>query len=92
MIDAIVNIAKFDKSDTEKETYESIEQFKLPEDKNDGDIILPYDLNEKEMIDPSVVAMFKRSRHNILGPFIISQSYYELQKKPSELRVIFITS
>ena len=38
-------------------------------------------LNQKEMEDPRVQAMFKRSRHNNLSIFIISQDYYELPKK-----------
>ena len=33
------------------------------------------------MNDPRVQAMFKRSRHNNLSIFIISQIYYELPKK-----------
>ena len=33
------------------------------------------------MDDPRVQAMFKRSRHNNLSFFIISQDYYELSKK-----------
>ena len=33
------------------------------------------------MDDPRVQAMFKRSRHNNLSIFIISQDYYELSKK-----------
>ena len=33
------------------------------------------------MDDPRVQAMFKRSRHNHLSTFIISQDYYELSKK-----------
>ena len=33
------------------------------------------------MKDPRVQAMFKRSRHNDLSIFIISQDYYELPKK-----------
>ena len=33
------------------------------------------------MNDPRVQAMFKRSRHNNLSIFIISQDYYELPKK-----------
>ena len=34
-----------------------------------------------QMNDPRVQAMFKRSRHNKLSIFIISQDYYELPKK-----------
>ena len=37
--------------------------------------------NEKEMNDPRVQALFKRSRHDHLSIFIISQDYYELPKK-----------
>ena len=39
------------------------------------------DLNEKEMIDPRVQVLFKRSRHNNLSMFIFSQDCYELPKK-----------
>ena len=54
---------------------------KYPQEfKSDGIIILD-DLNEREMIDLRVQAMFKRSRHNNLSIFFISQEYYELPKK-----------
>ena len=33
------------------------------------------------MNDRRVQAMFKRSRHNILSIFVISQDFYELPKK-----------
>ena len=33
------------------------------------------------MIDPTVQAMFKQSRHNNLPIFIIGQGYYELPKR-----------
>ena len=33
------------------------------------------------MNDPRVQAMFKRSRHNNLSIFLISQDYYELPKR-----------
>ena len=33
------------------------------------------------MNDPRVQAMFRRSRHNILSIFLISQDYYELPKR-----------
>ena len=38
-------------------------------------------LNEKEMNDPRVRAMFTRSRHSILSIFIISQDCYQIPKK-----------
>ena len=42
------------------------------------------------MNDPRVQAMIKRSRHNNLSIFIISQDYYELPNKLSELMEISI--
>ena len=81
VIDEIVNNKDFEKSDTEVEAYESIEELKYPQEKDDGGIIILDDLIEKEMNDPRVQAMFKRSRHNNLSIFIISQDYYELPKR-----------
>ena len=80
VIEEIVNNNDFEKSDTEIETYESIE-LKFPQEYDDGGIIILDDLNEKEMNDPRVQAMFKRSRQNNLSIFIISQDYYELPKR-----------
>ena len=79
--DEIVHNKNFEKSDTEIETYESIEELKIPQKYDDGGIIILDDLNEKEMNDPRVQAMFKRSRHNNLSILIISQGYYELPKR-----------
>ena len=62
------------------ETYESIEKLNFSENYEDGSIIMLDDLNEKEMNDSRVQAMFKRSRHNISSIFIISQDYYKLPK------------
>ena len=81
VIEDIVNNKGFEKSDTEIETYESIEELKFPQEYDDGGIIILDDLNEKEMNDPRVQAMFKRSRHNSLSILIISQDYYELPKR-----------
>ena len=73
VIEEIVNNKDFEKSGTEKETYESIEELKFPQHYDDGGVIILDDLNEKEMNDPRVQAVFKRSRHNNLSIFIISQ-------------------
>ena len=54
---------------------------KFPQEYDDGGIINLDDLKEKEMNDPRVETMFKRSRHNILTIFIINQDYYELPKR-----------
>ena len=78
VIEEVFNNKAFEKSDTEIETYESIQQLKFPQEFDDGGIIILDDLNEKEMNDPRVQAMFKRSRHNNLSIFIISQDYYEI--------------
>ena len=80
VIEEIVNNKDFEKSVTEIETYESIEELKFPHEYEDGGIIILDDLNEKEKNDPRKQAMFKRSRHNILSIFIISQYYYKLPK------------
>ena len=81
VIDEIVNNKDFQKSDTEIETFDNIEEFKYPQEYENNSIIILDDLNQKEMDDPRVQAMFKRSRHNNLSIFIISQDYYELSMK-----------
>ena len=81
VIEELVINTDFEKSEPEIETYESIDELKIPQEYDDGGIIILDDLNEKEMNDLRVQAMFKRSRHNNLSIFIISQEYYELPKK-----------
>ena len=54
---------------------------KFPQEYDNGGTIMLDDLNEKEMIDTRNQAMFKRSRHNNLSIFIISQDYYDLPKR-----------
>ena len=88
VIEEIVNNKDFEKSDTEIQTYESIEDLKFPQDYENNSIIILDDLNQKEMDDPRVQAMFKRSGHNIVSIFIISQDYYELSKKQYAAMVI----
>ena len=81
VIEEIINNKDFEKSHTEIETYESIEELKFPQEYDDGGIIILDDLNEKEMNDPRVQAIFKRSRLDNLSIFFISQDYYELPKR-----------
>ena len=81
VVEDIINNKDFEKSDTEIGTYESIEELKYPQVYDDGGIIILDELNEKETNDPRVQARFKRSRHNKLSIFIISQDYYELPKR-----------
>ena len=85
VIEEIVNNKDFEKSNTGIETFESIEDLKITQDNENNSIIILDGLNQKEMDDPRVRAMFKRSRHNNLSIFIISQDYYELSKKNKTL-------
>ena len=81
VIDEIINRKDFRKSNTEIETYQSIDELKFPQENDDGGLFILDYLNEKEMKDPRVQALFKRSRHNNSSRFIISQVCYELPKK-----------
>ena len=81
VIDEIKNNKDFEKSDTEIETFDNVEEIKYPEEYEDGGIIKLDDLNERELNDPRVQAMFKRSRQNTFSNFIISQGYYELTRE-----------
>ena len=81
VIKEVINNKDFEKSDIEIETFNNIEELKFPQEYENNSIIILDDLNQKEMDDPRVQAMFKRSRHNNLSIFIISQDYYELSKK-----------
>ena len=59
VFDELVNKKDFEKSDTETQTNESIEELKLPQDYESNSIIILDDLNQKQMDDPRVQAMFK---------------------------------
>ena len=81
VIEVIVNKKDFQKSDTEIETFDNIEELKFPQEYEKNSIIILDDLNEKEINNDRIQAMFKQGRHNNLSFFIISQDYYELPKK-----------
>ena len=81
VIEEVINNKDFEKSDREIETYESIEELKFPQEYENNSIIILDDLNEKEINNEKIQAMFKRGRHNNLSIFIISQDYYELPKR-----------
>ena len=81
VIEEIVNNKDFEKSDTEIETFDNIEELKFPQEYENNSIIILDDLNEKEINNEKIQAMFKRGRHNNLSIFIISQDYYELPKR-----------
>ena len=70
-----------EKSDTELETFDSIEELKFRQEHENNTIIIPDDLNEKENKNDKIQAMSKRGRHNNLSIFTISQDYYELPKR-----------
>ena len=71
----------FEKSDTEIEIYDNIEELRYPQEYEINGIIILDDLNEKEINNDKIQAMFKRGRHNYLSVFVISQDYYELPKR-----------
>ena len=81
VIEEIVNKKDFEKSITEIETFDNIEELKYPQDYENNSIIILDDLNEKEINNDKIQAMFKRGRHNNLSIIIISQDYYELPKR-----------
>ena len=81
VIEEIVNNKDFEKSNTEIETFDNIEDLKCPQEYENNSIIILDDLNEKEINNEKIQAMFKRGRHNNLSIFIISQDYYELPKR-----------
>ena len=81
VIEEKVNDENFEKSDCEIDTYESIKELEYTQDNDIGRIIILDDLNEKKLKDPRVQATFKRTRHNNLSIFVISQAYYELPKR-----------
>ena len=81
LIEEIVNNKDFEKSDIKIETFNNIEELKYPQEYKNNSIIILDDLNEKEINNDKIQAMFKRGRHNNLSIFIISQDYYELPKK-----------
>ena len=88
IIEEIVNDENFEKSETEMETFESLEEIKYPQE-YDSDFpifIISDNLNGKEMNDPRVQALFKRSKHSIISISINRRDYYELL----EQMVIFI--
>ena len=82
VIDEIVNNRDFEKSYTEIETYTTYtEELGFPQEYENNSIIILDDLNEKEINNDKIQAMFKRGRHNNLSIFIVSQDYYELPKR-----------
>ena len=81
VIEEIVNNKDFEKSDTEIETFDNIEELRFPQEYENNSFIILDDLNEKEINNDKIQAMFKRGRHNNLSRFTISQDYYELPNR-----------
>ena len=81
MIQEIVNNEDFEKSVIEIETFDNIEELRFPQEYENNSFIILDDLNETEINNDKIQAMFKRGRHNNLSIFIISQDYYELPKR-----------
>ena len=69
LIEEIVNIKYIGKSDTEIETDETIEELNIPQDYEDGGIMILDDSSENEMNNPRVRAIIHRSRNESLSFF-----------------------
>ena len=81
VIEELVDNEDYEKSVTEIETFDNIEELKLPQEYEKNDIIILDDLNQKEINNDKIQAMFKPGRHNNSSIFIISQDHYELPKR-----------
>ena len=81
-IEACLADENFETSDIEISVHEKIDELKYPQ-KYEGEstVFILDDLNEREMNDDRIQALFKRSRHSNIFIFIISQDYYELPKR-----------
>ena len=72
----------FEPSEIEIAVHENIDELKEPREyQGESTVIILDDLNDREMNDDRVKALFKRGRHNNIAVFIISQDYYELPKQ-----------
>ena len=82
IIEEIVNHENLEKSETEVDIFEAIEELRYPQDFNSDSavVIILNGINQKEIIDSRIQPMFKRSRHNNISVLIFSQEYYELPK------------
>ena len=59
VVEEIVNNEDFEKSITEIETFDNIEELRFPQDYENNSIIILDDLNEKEINNDKIKAMFK---------------------------------
>ena len=76
----MINDKDFQKSDTEIETFDNIEELRFPQEYENNSIFILDDINEKEINNDKIQAMFKRGLHNNLSIFLFNQDYYELPK------------
>ena len=63
-------VIKIEKFGTEIKIYESIEKLHFPREFVEWGIIILAGSNERQMNDPTVQAVFKKSRHNNLSIFL----------------------
>ena len=80
VIDEKINNKDFQNYDIEIETIDSIKEIKFPQEYENISIIILDNLNEKQINNDKIRAIFKRRRHTNLSIFIIRQDYYELPK------------
>ena len=92
VIDEIVKEKDFEKSNTGIETGDLTEELKNPQDFQDGDEIIPDDLNEGGFFDPRTQALFKRSRHKNLSFWPSVENTMNYQNELFELMETSTTS
>ena len=64
-VEDLLSDENFKPSKIEIPAYENIDELKYPQEyTGESTMIILDDLNEKEMNDPRIKALFKRSRHN----------------------------
>ena len=83
ILEELVNDEIFEKSETERETYKSIEGKQYPQeyDFQSAEWNFLDDSTGNEKDDQRVLAIFKHSIRNKTSIFLISQDFYELPKK-----------
>ena len=91
VIEEIVKNKDFEKSDTELETYESIEEMKFPQQYDDGGIIILDDLNEKKWMILKYKLCLKDLDIRIYLSSLSVKNTTSYQRKRLELMEISIT-
>ena len=91
VIEEIVNDKDFEKSDIEIETYERLEELKVPQEYDDGGIIIVDDLNEKKRMTHEFKRCLRDQDILIFWYSLSVKITMNYQRDPSELMETSIT-